>query len=187
MEINQITAFLLILGTVLIYIGFGAFPPRIYTEKDVQVKLNLLNAQPQRWVVSQSLVIIGSMLTLGGLIFLIPLFNDNQAILLIWIGVTAFVVGHIFWIWHLLIRTGQPERFAKNELPGWLFWPYSILVLVSLANFGIAFWVQEIHRVIGIGIFFMALFVLVLFLRYKDMPPFIYYAMTAAIGVTILF
>jgi hypothetical protein len=187
MEINQITAFLLILGTVLIYIGFGAFPPRIYTEKDVQVKLNLLNAHPRLWILCQSLVIIGSIVTLVGLIILIPLFKDNQAILFIWIGVTGFILGHIFWIWHLLLRREQPDRFVKNELPGWLFWPYSILVLISLVNFGIGFWVQGIHRVIGIGIFFMALFVLGLFLRYKDMPPFIYYAMTAAMGVTLLF
>lgn len=187
MDITQITAFLLILGTVLIYTGFAAFPPRIYTESNAQEKMNLLAAQPRRWILSQSLVILGGITAMAGSIFLIPLFSESHGALLAWIGVLAFVLGHVFWIWHVGLRTAQPERFAKDQLPGWLFKIYSIPTLVALAGFGVAFWLQGIHPVLGAGLFFGALLVLGLYLKFNDMPPFIYYAMTLTIGLTLLF
>jgi len=48
MDVVQMTTSLLILGTLLTYIGFGTFPPRIYTEKNMQERLGLLAAQPRR-------------------------------------------------------------------------------------------------------------------------------------------
>ena len=187
MENNQITSLLLILGTVLIYTGFGAFPPRIYTEKNVQEKLNMLAAQPRRWILSQSFVIMGGIATVAGSIVLPTLFRESLVALLAKIGVVGFVLGHVFWIWHVGLRTAQPQKFAMNELPGWLFKIYSIPTLSALAVFGVAFWLHGTHRVLGTGLFFGALLVLGLFLKFKDMPPFVYYAMTLAIGLTLLF
>jgi hypothetical protein len=187
MDIIQIAALLLILGTLLIYTGFGAFPPRIYTEKNTQEKLNLLSAQPRRWVLCQSLVILGGIATVAGAIFLLPLFRESQGVLLVRIGVMVFLLGHVFWIWNLGLRTVHPEEFARNEIPGWLFGAYSILILLGLTCFGAAFWLQGIHQVLGAGLFLGALMILGLFLKFKDMPPFLYYAMTLVIGLTLLF
>lgn len=187
MDITQITALLLILGTGLTYTGFGAFPPRIYTEKNVEEKLNLLAALPQRWILCQWLVILGGVVAVAGSIFLIPLFREGQGALPAIFGGVGFGLGHVFWIWSVVLRTVKPELFAKNELPGWLFGMYSFLMQLSLASFGIAFWLQGTHRVLGAGIFLGALLVLGLFLKFKDMPPFVYYAMTLAIGLTLLF
>jgi hypothetical protein len=187
MDIIQITASLLILGTFLIYTGFGAFPPRIYTEKNTQEKLNLLAAQPRRWVLCQSLVILGGITNVVGAIFLLPLFREYGGALLVVIGVVVFLLGHVFWIWNLGLRTVHPEEFAKNELPGWLFRVYSILVLLGLASFGAAFWLQGIYQVLGAGLFLGALMILGSFLKFKDMPPFVYYAMTLAIGLPCFF
>jgi len=80
--------------------------------------------------------------------------------LLVKIGVVGIVLGHGFWIWNVGWRAFQPQKFAKNEIPGWLFGAYSILILLSLANFGVAFWLQGIHQVLGAGIFLGALMVL---------------------------
>jgi hypothetical protein len=187
MDISQVAALLLILGTGLIYTGFGAFPPRIYTEKDIQQKLDLLASHPRRWILCQSLVISGGIASMAGAIMLIPLFGKSQGALLVGIGVIGFVFGHLFWIWHLALRTRYPQKFAKNELPGWLYYAYSIPLLLGLALIGAAFWLQGIHPVLGAGIFLGALLVLGVFLKIKDMPPFIYYALTLTIGLTLLF
>lgn len=184
---SQIPALLFILGTLLIYTGFGAFPPRIYTERNIQEKLKLLEAQPRRWIFCQSLVILGGIATMAGSIFLIPLFNDSQAALLAKIGAGGLVLGHFVWIWHLRLRIVEPQKFARNELPGWLYPVYAIPFLLSLAIFGSAFWLQGIHQVLGAGIFVGALLVLGLYIKLKDMPPFIYYAMTLVIGLSLLF
>jgi uncharacterized protein involved in exopolysaccharide biosynthesis len=96
MDTTQTSAMLLILGTALTYTGFGAFPPRIYTEKNVQEKLNLLAALPRRWILCQGLVILGGVAAVAGSIFLIPLFSESQVALLVRIGVVGFVLGHVF-------------------------------------------------------------------------------------------
>src|SRR4030067_698589 len=187
MNIIQITALLLILGTVLTYTGFGAFPPRIYTEKNIQEKLNLLAAHPRLWILTQTLVILGGIASVAGSIFLIPLMGDSQGALLARIGVVGFGLGGFPLVWHVGLRTAQPQKFAKHELPGRLFEAYSLLVLPALACFGAAFWLQGIDRGPGAGVFLGALLVLGLFLQFRDMPPFVYYAMTLAIGLTLLF
>lgn len=187
MDTLQIPSVLLILGTVLTYIGFGAFPWRIYTEKSVQEKLNLLAAHPRLWIVTQSLVIIGSLTILTGTILLLPVMRGSPGALFTTIGVVGFIVGHMFWIWHVGLRAVRPQAFANNELPGWLFGIYSIFTLLALMGFGAAFWMQGSHQLLGIGIFLGALLTFGLFLKFKDMLPAVYYAMTLAIGLALLF
>jgi hypothetical protein len=187
MDNIKITALLLILGSVLTATGFGIFPSQIYTEKNHQVKLNLLASKPQRWSLSQWVVILGGITTVSGSIFLYSIFRDSQADFLFGIGLIGFALGHVFWIWQLVLRIVQPKLFANDELPGWLFKSYSILVLLALAGFGIAFWLQGNYSVLGAGIFFVALLVLGLFLKFNNMPPIVYYAMTLTIGLTLLF
>lgn len=187
MDKTQIASFLLILGTILTYIGFGIFPPRIYTSKNIQERLDLLTAMPIRWIISQSFVIFGGFVTVAGSIFLISYFRGSQEFLFASIGAFGFVLGHVFWIWQLRLRIIQPSLFAENELPGWLYVSYSVLVLLGIANFGIAFWFQGIHQLLGACLFFAGILALVLFLKFKDMPPFIYYAMMMAIGLALLF
>jgi len=187
MENTQITALLLILGTALTATGFGIFPSQIYTEKSNQVKLSLLASKPQRWILSQLVVILGGITTVAGSIFLFLLFSERQSALLLGIGLVGFALGHVFWIWQLVLRIVQPKLFANDELPGWLFKSYSILTLLALAGFGVAFWLQEINQILGAVIFLGALLVLGLFLKFDNMPPIVYYAMTLIIGLTLLF
>jgi hypothetical protein len=187
MDAFKITSVLLILGTLLIYIGFGAFPWRIYTEKSVQEKLNLLAAHPRLWIVTQSFVILGGLTVLAGTILLIPVMRGTPGALLTTIGVVGFIVGHVFWIWHVGLRAVRPQAFSNNELPGGLFGIYSIFTLLALMGFGAAFWLQGSHRLLGIVIFLGALLTLGLFLKFKDMLPAVYYAMTLAIGLALLF
>ena len=72
------------------------------------------------------------------------------------------------------------------EFPSGLYEAFSVLVLLGLAGFGIAFWLQGIHRALGVGIFFAALLILGLFLKLKGMPPITYYLPTLVIGLILL-
>jgi hypothetical protein len=187
MDVTRLPAILLILGTALTYIGFSVFPPRIFTLKVIQEKMDLLAARPQLWTASQSSVILGALASTAGALYLSPIFNDTLGALPVTIAAVGFALGHVFWIWHLGLRIAAPQKFAKNELPGWLGMAYAVLVLLALAAFGAAFWLQGTNPLLGAGIFLGAVLVLGLYLKVKDMPPFIYYAMTLAIGVTLLF
>jgi hypothetical protein len=186
-NIIQTTALLLILGTALTTIGFGIFPSQIYTEKSKQMKLSLLASKPLRWILSQMVVILGAITTMAGSIFLFLAFRVSYGALALGIVLVGFVLGHVFWIWQLVLRIVQPKLFANDELPGWLFTTYSILTLLALAVYGVAFWLQGNYRVLGVGILLPSMLVLGLFLKFKSMPPIVYYAMTLAIGITLLF
>jgi len=187
MDITQISALLLILGTTLIYTGFGVSPWGIYTEQNIQAKSKLLEAQRGRWFVGQAIVIFGGMVAVAGLLYLIPIFRDSQGALLAVMAGVAFVLGHIFWFWEVGLRAVRPQLFAKNELQGWWYRTYSIFVLLALAVLGAAFWVQGTHPVLGAGLFGGAGLTLVLTIIDKGVPPFVYYALTLAIGLTLLF
>lgn len=187
MNMIQVTALLLILGTTLTTIGFGIFPSQIFTEKSKQIKLNLLALKPKRWILAQSVVLLGAVTTVVGAIFLFLSFRDSGNVLLFGIGLAAFVFGHVFWIWQLVLRIDQPKLFANDELPGWLFTMYSVLTLLALAGFGLVLWLGGNYLIPGAGIFIASLLVLGLFIRLKMMPPIVYYAMTLAVGVTLLF
>jgi len=187
MNIIHISAFLLLLGNLLIIAGFGAFPSRIYTGRDIQEKSNLLTAMPQRWIFSQMLVILGGFVFIASSIFLVLLFRESQGFLLAGMGAVGFVLGHIFWIWILGLRTVEPQKWVNDELPGWLYKTYSILFLLGLAGYGAAFWLQGDNQVLGISIFLGALLILSLFLKLKEMPPIVYYSLTLVIGLTLLF
>lgn len=186
MDIILITALLLILGTLLAAAGFGTFPPIIYTGSNVQEKLDLLTAQPRRWVLSQLLVILGGMVTVAGSVFLMLQFRESRGMLPAVISAAGFILGHVLWIWIVGMRIAEPWRQAKDEFPGWLFKTFSILTLSGLAGFGIAFWLQGIYQVLGVGIFLAALLVLGLFLKFKGMPPIVYWTITLAVGLALL-
>jgi hypothetical protein len=185
MYIIQVAALLLILGTTLTAIGFGLFPSRIYTSNNQPEKLNLLSSKPRRWVLSQSVVILGGIITMAGSIFLFLAFKESQGALLFGIGMVGLLIGHVFWIWQLVLRIVHPEMFANDTLPGWLFRTYSILILLGLASYGVGFWLQGNYLVLGLGIFFTSLLVLGLFFKFKGMPPIVYYALTLVIGMTL--
>ncbi len=187
MNITQITALLLILGNIVITTGFGAFPSLIYTGKNVQEKLDLLTAQPRRWVLSQLLLILGVLVLVAGTGFLLLLFRESKGILAAGIGAVGFVFGQVFWIWIVGLRIVEPWRQAKDEFPDWLFKSFSILTLLGLAGFGVAFWLQGKHWALGVGLFLGALLILGLFLKLKGMPPIVYYLLTLAIGLALLF
>ncbi len=114
MDITQITAFLLILGNMFIVTGFRAFPAYIYTGKNVQKKLDLLAAQPQRWVLSQLLIILGALILVAGSLFLVSLFSESQGVIPARIGAVGFVFGQIFWIWIVGLRIVEPWRAGKR-------------------------------------------------------------------------
>jgi hypothetical protein len=186
MDIIQITAFLLILGTVIMAIGFGTFPSIIYTGRDVQFKLDLLKAQPRRWVLSQLIVILGTLVSMAGSIFLILLFRESLGFIPAVISAVGFNVGHALWAWIVGMRITEPPRQAQDDFPGWMFRTFSILTLLGLSGFGIAFWLQGIHLVLGIGIILGSLSILGLFLKFKGMPPIIYFTITLVMGVALL-
>ena len=174
------------MGPLLSGVGFGALPTRVYTEKDIEKRSALMAALTRRWVICQAFVILGCSITVGGMFFLAGAFRTYPATWLSMVGALSFAVGHIFWIWHVLLRAAHPQKFARFELPGWLFQAYSLLTLVALAFFGAAFWVQGDFQTLGGGMLAATVIIFGMYLKMNDMPPFVYYTMILVTGLVLL-
>jgi len=186
MELSSLAGLALISGTIIVYVGFGSFPSRIYTESNVAVKEGLIESDPRRWRISQALVALGSMVSVAGLALVTVLMQGLAGAALAWVGLVAVIPGLLFWVWHLALRVVSPQDFARGELPRWHYYAYSVLTLAGLAAYGIAFWIEGSTPLFGIGLTFGAAVVLVLLYVFKGMPPFVYYALTLAIGLMLL-
>jgi hypothetical protein len=186
--LNQetMTGIVLISGTVLTYLGFGIFPSRIYTVRDTAIRLELVQKYPRRWSISQIGVILGAIVSAIGFLMLAPLFKGTDAESLILIGVVAFLLGHILWIWHLILRISDPPAFATATLPAWQFTWYALLTPLGLLICGVSFWLHGANTWLGIGMVVASLAYLAVMAIFKDIPPFVYYLLTLIVGLVLI-
>ncbi|MFN2222282.1 MAG: hypothetical protein ACK2UH_07000, partial [Candidatus Promineifilaceae bacterium] len=187
-KMNQetVAGIALISGTALTYLGFGIFPSRIYTVRDIAIKLELVQTYPRRWSASQIGVILGAVASAIGFLLLAPLFQGTDGANLILFGVVAFLLGHILWIWHLILRIGDPPSFATAKLPSWHFTLYALLAPLGLLICGVSFWLLGAYNWLAIGLVVASLIYLAIMAIYRDIPPFLFYLLTLIIGMVLL-
>lgn len=187
MNQESVTGIVLISGTALTYLGFSIFPTRIYTVHDTAIRLELVQRYPRRWSASQVGVILGAIVSAIGFVMLAPLFKETDAASLILFGVVAFLLGHILWIWHLILRINDPAAFATATLPAWHFTWYALLTPLGLFICGVSFWLHGAYTWLGIGMVIASLAYLAIMAIYKDIPPFVYYLLTFIVGLVLIF
>jgi len=167
-----------------IFIGVGsiiflvsAFLPisKVYALPTPEMKLALINKSRRAWQVSQNLFFFGALLMTLGVIFLAFSNNENSSILALYFASGLLVLGLASWSWHLYLRTLDPVAFVKGALPAWHFKLYTVFTLAALFLIGITFlglgfpvW-GSWAIMIGSTLFF------VLFIIFKDLPPFALY------------
>ena len=185
MELKSLAGLVLIIGTAFVFVGFSTFPSRIYTAIDVDGKVRLVDRYSGRWKISQGLVILGSTTSVLGLALVAIWLHGTAGAVLAWAGLVAVTAGAVLWVWHLVVRILNPRGFARGELLFWPFLAYSVLTPAGLAAYGIAFWLNGANTGLGIGLLAGAAIVLGLEYVLRDMPPFVHYAMTFAIGLVL--
>lgn len=167
-----------------IFIGVGsiiflvsAFLPisKVYALPTPELKLALINKSCRAWHISQNLFFFGALLmTLGVIVFALSN-NENSSMLALYFAAGLLVLGLASWSWHLYLRTLDPVAFVKGALPAWHFKLYTVFTLAALFLIGITFFGLEFPSwgswtiMIGSTLFF------VLFILFKDLPPFALY------------
>lgn len=185
MEIDSLAGVVLIVGTAIVYAGFSVFPSGIYTATDINLKVRLVDRYTWRWTISQALVILGSTISVIGLALVASWLQGTAGATPALMGLIAVAIGGVLWDWHLVMRILTPQVFARGELLFWPFLIYSVLTPVGLAAYGIAFWIDGANTILGTGLLVSAVLVLGVEYVLKDMPPFVHYAMTLAIGLVL--
>ena len=184
-SLQRTVAVLLGMGSLLFLVA--AFLPysRVFTESAVEKRLDIILEMRKMWNIGQFLFGLGAVVTV--LALGIQSYGFRQIAFARWshLGVLLMAVGAIFWCWHLVDRTMDPEAFVRNLNTPYLFAVYSVLTQFGLAMIGIMLLRTEVANwvawmfIIGSGVF------LVLMIIFRDMPPFVYYVLTLIAAVVL--
>lgn len=176
---------LMISGSALFFVGAGIAVPRVFTEPDREEKRRMLAERPARWRLGQPFYALGALVAALGVL---PLGAEDTTTRRSYLTVSCavLVAGALAWSWSVYRRAILPEEFALGRLPGWPFAAYVWLTLAGLGLLGAGMltggwpvWLAWLVLVAD------AIFS-VLYVRYRDIPPFVFYVLLTVVGVAVL-
>lgn len=163
------------IGSILFLIS--AFLPisRVYALPTPEKKLALINQSRKAWQISHLLFFIGALLVSIGVVVFAFLNKSQSSTIALYFAAGLVLLGLAGWSWHLYLRNLDPIAFVKGVLPAWHFQVYTVLTLaaflligIAISGLGFPFWGSWVIM-IGATLFF------VLFIIFKDLPPFTLY------------
>jgi hypothetical protein len=185
MGIQRAAGVVLIIGSIIFIIAAFGPDSRVFVEPDPARKLEIMEKGRTQWTISQVLFGLGASVTAIGLGLAAYLLRRSPAAPLAWLGFVAVAVGAILWDWHVLKRALDPAAFAHGTLPLWQFTAYTLLTVAGLAAFGVVYLRVGFPAWLGVVTVAGAAVLFVLFLVFKDMPPFVYYILTILTGIVM--
>jgi hypothetical protein len=180
---QRIAGCMLMIGSILFFIA--AFSPiaQVFSEPNEAKKIEILTNGGRDWTVDQIFFALGSLVTAAGLALIAYQFRTTPLSWLVFLGLTAVVIGAFLWSWNVYLRAIDPQAFVRGTLPAWPFRVYTLLTQAGLAAFGIALLRSDLPGwaawvLIGGSLIFFVLYVI-----FKDLPPFAYYILTFPTGM----
>jgi hypothetical protein len=185
MSFDRASSIMIVVGSLLFITA--AFSPisRIFGIRDAAVRLEIIAAAPNQWLIAQVLFALGSIVTAAGVGLLAARLAAWGPAVYVTTSAVLITVGAILWSWHVYLRAIDPARFTAGEIPFWLFAGYTLLTIAGLAALGVALLGTSLPSWAGwLPIISAALFLL-LALVFGDMPPFVYYLITLVVGIVL--
>lgn len=185
MDAGRASAGIIIVGSLLFLAA--AFSPisRIFGIRDASEKLEIITASPIQWTVAQVFFALGAVVTVAGIGLLAYQLRDQGFSIYLHSGTALMGIGSLLWIWHVFARAVDPALFVAGGIPLWLFGGYSLLTIVGLALVGVALLQAGLQDWVGWLSIGAAVLFFVLGILFRDMPPFVYYAITLTIGIVL--
>jgi hypothetical protein len=185
-EVTSMTSgVLMVSGSVLFLVGAGIAVPRVFTEPDSEQRLRMLAERLWWWRLGQPLYALGALVAALGVGALAA---DDRATDGTWFQASCalLVLGALAWSLSVYRRAVRPRDFALGRLPGWPFAAYVWLTLCGLLLLGAGLLAGGWPDALGwIVLGADALFV-VGYLRYRDIPPFVFYVLLSVVGFAVL-
>lgn len=177
----------MVTGSVLFFVGAGVAVPRVFTEPDRQEKARMLAERLTWWRLGQPLYALGALVAALGVGYLAAETNA-EATSRAWLAVSCALLGcgALAWSWSVTRRALRPRDFALGRLPGWPFALYVWLTLTGLLFLGSGLLVGGWPDWLGWVVLGADALFLVGYLRYRDIPPFVFYVLLAFVGLAVL-
>lgn len=187
----NLAGILSIVGFILVILASIASPPRMFQEPDSQVRIEIIEKYPARWLASNVLFGLAGMATVAGLILFSITVQGQVSSTLNWLAALFYSLGTVLWILFLYNRTVNPARLFED----YSFSPGTIaligLLLGSLLLYGIVYIQAGYPGWLGFGTIGLTVLIgaLALFFParfFASFPPQILYFFTLAAGIVFL-
>ncbi len=186
MSTERVAAIILLVGSVLFLIA--AFMPvsRVFAETSQAATLEIITSNRTSWTASQVLFGLGASIAAIGLGFVAHHLRGAPGAAWAYIGLVAVILGAVLWDGHVYLRAVDPEGFVEGRLISWLFPAYAILTQLGLLAFGVAYLRADYPTWLGGVTVGGAIIFFIVYLVFRDIPPFVYYILTFIAGIVLM-
>ena len=185
MGTERIGGVLLIVGSVVFFVGAAIGVPAVFTQTDPQVRLRMLTERRRAWQVAQPLYGVGPGIATAG-VGVLAASSGRGAGAVLAASCGTFAVGALAWWWSLFLRGTRVSDFAFGELPSWPFATYVLFTIAGIALLGLGLLIGEFPTWLGWVTLAADVVFLAGYLRFGDIPPFVFYALLTVVGVGVL-
>ena len=191
MGYQKLAGLLLIAGFVLVMIATFIGPNDVYRAPDNETRLEIIAQNRGRWMATNLVWAVASLVTAGGLFLLTLGLRGRQSPWLLYIAAAVFAIGSIAWAIYLYQRIGDPAGNLYTTPPAPLSLVFVWAILAGLALYGVAFLQGSYPNWLGYTLLVsMGLLVvgLVFFFDvvYASFPPQFFYLLTLIVGIIAL-
>jgi hypothetical protein len=176
---------LLIVGSAVFFVGAAIGVPGVFTQTDPQIRLRMLTERLRAWQVAQPLYGVGPGITAAGVGLLAAASGGGSGALLA-ASCWALAVGAVSWGWSLYLRGTRVSDFAFGTLPSWPFATYVLVTIAGIALLALGLLTGDFPVWLGWVTLTAGAFFLVGYLRFRDIPPFVFYVPLTGVGVAVL-
>jgi hypothetical protein len=185
MSWGEVGSLLLIVGSLVFLTGAAIGVPRVFSERDRGKRLRMLNEHINAWRWAQPLYALGPVIAAAGVGFVAAGTSDAAVRALLAVACAALGVGALSWSWIVYLRGTRVSDFAFGRLPGWPFALYVDLTIAGLFLLGVALLSGDFPAWIGWVTVAADSVFLVGYVRYRDLPPFVFYLLLLGVGIVI--
>ena len=175
----------LLLGTLVFFLAAFAPTSRVFTIGEADERVRFLEARAARWRRVQPLFGGGAVVSAVGVGVLAGGLDGASRV---YAGVAAALalVGAVPWAVTCQLRGQRIADFAHGRLPGWHYLVYVWCTLVALALLGGALLGSPYPGWVGWFVLGAVAVFCLFFMATRDLPPFVFYAVTAVVGAVAL-
>ena len=187
MHTDQVAGILLISGSTAFGIGAAIGVPKVFTERDPKARLRMLEDRLGLWRVAQPFYGLGPIIASVGAGYLAAAeLPAGWARTLLAAASVALVIGALAWAWSVYLRATRISEFAFGTLAAWPFKTYVLLTIGGLGLLSVGMLASGFPVWLGLLTFGADILFLGIYVRFKDIPPFVFYLLLLLVGVVLL-
>jgi hypothetical protein len=176
---------LVLVGSVIFFVGASLGVPGVFTESSPERRLAMLEDRLTAWRLAQPLYALGPLVAAVGIGVLAAAGTGSSRVAL-GLSCAALVAGALSWSWATYLRGVDHRAFAEGTLPGWPFAVYVWLTLAGLMALGVGLLLADFPAWVGWLTVAADVVFAAAYLRYRDIPPFVFYLLLVPVGIVIL-